>query len=229
MRSSPRFRVTFGYRARAKAFVESPRVDAEFLQHFYWRLVDRQELILRRSRKHFVAIGASALIFELLNRNLIGELAVSGIKLSGLSFLHLLLPAVIAYCYLVAFHGWVGYQILRGIAEDFIAVAFPGFRASGLAAALAPSSNVVSEEVPYALVPPRARKALVVADGMQVVVFVVGPVVFLVYAYIQLFGREGFGDSGLWIALGLTVALVVGSWIYMLKSFNLLIEHEFRG
>lgn len=214
-------RFVVDHRSAIRQFVQSKETTPELTQNILGRLLDRERASAQRSNRHLILVFLSALAFELLNRNLVGEFSLGGIKLAGLSFIRTLIPVFMGYAYAVAFFSWLSIVVQRRVLHQYMEVAFPGLYQSRLWDFLESSTSPLTEDIPESFVDRGTSRALDVAMGIQVLLFIIGPIVFIAYAYVQLFKQQGAGALPLWICLGVNLVLFAAGAILLMKSITL--------
>src|SRR5689334_10133766 len=78
-------------------FLDEHGSNPELLRDTLWRMIDINREITRIQKRSGLMILAAALVFELLNRRVIGEASFGGVKLSKLDFVRTLAPLAISY------------------------------------------------------------------------------------------------------------------------------------
>lgn len=161
-------------------------------------------------------------VFFLLGSGNVSEVGLAGVKVSkaGLTVVSKVIPPVVAILFgelwllgryadlLTAVHNRLMTIVARKeLPPPVIDVVEPfGMSYSGMAGPL------LGESVPgYS----RANKWLLWSTAGNFIVMFLGPVAFLIYAYVALFAHDGFADPLVWIGItvvGVNLARVVALW-----------------
>src|SRR5687767_757561 len=78
-------------------FLTSDETTAEFARELLWRVCDIVTDVNRVARRKAVVMMSLLIVFELLNRGLINEASLGGIRLAQLDFLRTLVPLAVGY------------------------------------------------------------------------------------------------------------------------------------
>ena len=151
--------------------------------------------------------------FELLNRSLVTEASMAGIKLTRIEFLAILIPAATSYQYLRfaalardlgAYHS-VFYLITNG--------KFSGLWSSDLDRMILHLGGPTTTQLP-AVYAPHQRRLAVGASLTELTLYNILPLLFAGYAFWQLFSAHGPSDPLVWLSLIVSIFLLSVGWSY---------------
>ncbi len=128
-------------------------------------------------------------LFELLNRNLVGEVSFSGIKVTHLSFLLYFIPPLVAMSFLNLATFNIEQNLYRDLITEFAKQKFPELHAPGLVGFLFAQSGALGPEMPTSFGKPRIILTLYLSLALQILVVPTAYLTFDIYAYIQLFSH----------------------------------------
>jgi hypothetical protein len=163
------------------------------------------ETAFRRTTILLVLLAAS---FELLSRGAISEVSGAGLKLSDLSILHKILPALVAYVFF-ELCSLINQRTAHGILHDAVMKqVYPSLYRQELVRPLRPvTASVFNDPELYFLpYPGRAYKAISYFQIGMVIVCFVGFLAFQLYAFNQL--RIAFGFKDLLVCISFAIAFV---------------------
>src|ERR1700722_10374485 len=87
-------RVT-NYETAIKTFLSGEKKDPDFIKQCFWELKAECDSYAKSIARWRILSFTAACLFELLNRRLIGEVSLSGIKVIRLSFLLYIIPPAV--------------------------------------------------------------------------------------------------------------------------------------
>ena len=192
--------------------------DTDLLRECLWRLLDNAKQAATAGRRQELYVVLSAVAFELVNRRLINEISIQGAKLSALTFLRPLLPLAVAYFYLFAVIAWNRHSTYRAAFFDYTKKAFPGLEDSGMDELLMPGDIPFVEEIPERFLPKSVNRLYRPLNIGLVVMYAFAPILFEVYAFIQLYRYGGNNPIPLSGLAALTAVLLAIGLILIFRS-----------
>jgi hypothetical protein len=199
-------------------FLDSKETSGELIQEVLWRLVDAIKEMLRSQRRSTVIAISFAVLFELLNRRLIDEAAFSGFRLSRLDFIRSLLPAAISYFILRFGVQARDLSVYLAVIDRITARKFQGLHASELNSLLGYVSGPTFGSMPRTYI--RWQRVSTGAQLLELVVLTLGPLLFLCYAFWQLFSSNGYDDVLVWASLFLSTIFITLAFVFTLMAFG---------
>ena len=113
------------YEPSVKSLLSSTPKDSDFIKQCFWNLKTEYDAYGKKIALWSVLVVTFICLFELLNRKLVGQVSISGIEISRLSFLLYILPPLVALSglNLAAFN--VEENIYIGVLKEFALQEFP--------------------------------------------------------------------------------------------------------
>ena len=208
----------YSLKSQVDSFISADETDVEFIREYLWRILDRVQEFAKATQRSFIGSVLLAVLFELLNRNLVSETSAGGVRLAKINFIKPFIPIAIGYLWLRISVLLQEGKILTEAYYCITEIKFPGLHSSTIDDFLVPTTTPTAAEVPIRFTSnPRAISFI---RGVEVVFYFSLPVAFSVYAFIQLFGSSGFSDVTIWFSFALTVPLLVGGYICALSTPN---------
>lgn len=174
-------------------------------------LANWRGVIERSGRIALLMVLLIALDF-VLGSGKVAEVGLAGVKLDreGLKIVGKLIPPIVAFLWADLWLLGRSADVLREVHERLVGVWLPGKVAQAVLEPVRPegvvlgfsailTDSTVSGER-------RANSWLFWAGGVNLVAAFLGPVAFLIYAYVTLFAHFGVSDFLVWLGLGVTVA-----------------------
>ncbi|MET8121383.1 hypothetical protein [Micromonospora sp. NPDC005291] len=192
-----------------RQFLDSEEATPEFLRECLWRIVDILRDLAMSQRRAVVGILSLMLVFELLNRSLVNEASLVGVKLARLDFLQTPIPAAACYLFLRSTAVAKDRDIYTSVYYAIVGQRFPGLYASQIDRLFTTSRGLTFSSVPkryYMRGDHIWPFALPVAEGRVTVLITPA---FSFYAYWQIFARSGIGSLATWLSLIVAVALLL--------------------
>jgi len=204
---------------RVAALLESPDSTPELEREILWRLLDTIKGVSHSQRRIVVAIVGVAAGFELLNRNLVREFSVTGVKITDLAFLRIVAPVAMAY---LLFRFAV---LARDVGVNLAIVAhltcqrFYGLYITDMDRVLVALAGPAGGRPPPAYTP-KWRGLGDIAVLFQIFMASAGTLLFIPYAFWQLHIRGGFEPLA-WIALGVAAVCIVLAAGFIVMAWNI--------
>ncbi len=188
-----------------------------------WRMVDTVRDILRAQRRASILLVAFAFGFELLNRSLVAEASLAGIKISRIEFLATLIPVAVSYLYLrfaaLARDLGVYSSVLYSMTDG----KFPGLRQSNLDRMIIYLGGPTTAPLP-AMYAPYYRRLAVVTSLLELALYNVLPLLFTGYAFWQLFSAHGVTDLLVWLSLAISTLFLALALVFVAMGVRMLNE-----
>jgi hypothetical protein len=194
------------------------RKSPELAREAFWRLLDRIKEYHDRVKRSLALMILFALAFELLNRGLISEASVAGIKLTELESLRLAIPVAIGYVFFSAMSAIRDRLVVTSAYARASQALYPDFHESAIDAVLAPA-GLITSIFPWVYVPDRTRTLGGIFSVIEhFTVELILPVGFFVYAVTQLFSQGGVASLGVWVSTILTAILIAAGLAVVLLA-----------
>jgi hypothetical protein len=211
--------------SEVRKFVEAKETTPDLLRETLWRFVDLARDTLKSQRRVAILLVALAFAFELLNRSLVNEASLAGIKLSRPGFLATLTPAAISYLYLRFASSGRDLNVYLSVVYCITSHRFLGLNESRL------DSMVVAVGGPTLTLLPRTyaphwRRMTAGMPLSELAVYNFLPFGFVIYAFWQLFTRHGTGDPLIWASLIASTVLLVTALGFVAMGVRLLNQPE---
>lgn len=192
--------------------IDSP----ELAREAFWRLLDNIKASHNRVKRSFALTAFFALAFELLNRGLVSEASVGGVKLVKLEPLKFVVPIAIGFLFFNAMSAIRDRNVVSSLYGRVSEAVYPDLHESGIDAALAPA-GLLTSIFPDVYVSDRTRGlAAAFSTFEHVAVAILLPVGFFIYTTVQLFSQSGVASLGAWVSAVLTAILIAAGLAIML-------------
>jgi hypothetical protein len=213
--------------SHARIFLEARETTPELLRETMWRLVDIVREILRSQRRTAILLVAFSFAFELLNRSLVTEASLAGIKLSRIEFLATLTPVAISYAYLrfAALARDLGAYM--SVLHHLITGKFPGLYESHLDRMIIYLGGPTIAPLPVTYAP-HYRRVAAVASVSELSLYNLLPLLFTAYAFWQLFSAHGPRDPLVWISLIISTLFLAVALCFAAMSARTLNQPEVK-
>jgi hypothetical protein len=207
-----------------KAFEEQALESPELAREAYWRLLDNTKEFQKRVNRSFVLMAVFALAFELLNRGLVTEVSVGGLRLTRLESLDFVLPIAIGFEIFSAMSAIRDRNVMMGAYARLSVAIYPNLHDSFINALLITPSGFITSIFPYVYINDRAGRLTSFLSAFEYVVFgFLLPIGLPAYILTQLFRHGGFDAWEAWVSAVLTsMFIVIGFAIF----FSMEIEDE---
>jgi hypothetical protein len=207
-----------------KAFEEQALESPELAREAYWRLLDNTKEFQKRVNRSFVLMAVFALAFELLNRGLVTDVSVGGLRLTRLESLNFVLPIAIGFEFFSAISAIRDRNVMMGAYARLSVDIYPNLHDSFINALLITPSGFITSIFPYVYINDRAGRLTSFLSAFEYVVFCFAlPIGLLAYILIQLFRDGGFAVLAVWVSAVLTsMFIVIGFAIF----FSMEIEDQ---
>ncbi|MFF0350572.1 hypothetical protein ACFYP0_23025 [Micromonospora arida] len=192
-----------------RQFLDSEEATPEFLRECLWRIVDILRDLAMSQRRTIVGILSLMLVFELLNRSLVNEASLVGVKLARLDFLQTPIPAAVCYLFLRAIAVAKDRDIYASVYYAIVGQRFPGLYASQMDRLFTNSRGLTFSSVPKRYYMHGDHIWPFVLPAAEAVATVLITPVFSFYAYWQIFARGGVGSLATWLSLIVAVAFLL--------------------
>jgi hypothetical protein len=206
-------------------FLKAEETTPELVRETFWRIVDIAKEILKAQRRTAILLISFAFIFELLNRSLVNEASLLGIKLSRIEFLATLTPVAISYSYLrftaLARDLQAYLNVLYRITNDKLR----GLYDSDLDRMITYVGGPTIAALPRAYAP-HYRRIGVWASVLELSLYNLLPITFIAYAFWQLFSARGAEDLLVWMSLLASALFLAAAFGFAAMSFRTLSEPE---
>jgi hypothetical protein len=207
--------------SHVRTFLEAKETTPDLLRETMWRIVEIIREILRSQRRAAILLVAFAFAFELLNRSLVTEASLAGIKLSRIEFLAILTPVAISYLYLrfaalgrdLGAYSFVLYHVTNG--------KFPGLNESHLDRMIIYIGGPTIAPLP-ALYAPHYRRVAVVTGLLELALYNLLPLLFTAYAFWQLFSAHGPKDLLVWLSLTISTLFLAAALCFAAMAARML-------
>jgi len=181
-----------------------------------------------RLQKLFLRSLFLMVAFVLFSRAGISEFTLGPLKITDLSLVQKLIPAIMAYTYYELHAAATMRRLLREVHDELLNVLNETLAKKDLQFYLLPHSPFVAEEI-ISRAPDCSLAPLVVNLSLPLIAsIIIAPLAFLVYAFMRCFAQFGFGDVLVWIVL-------IVSFLFSFQGFILffncdrLTERKDRG
>jgi hypothetical protein len=188
----------------------------EWGKEYLGYLRERLGASLTRLRRSLAVTALLVIFFFALGAGEVKEITFSGVKLQDFGPVAKLMPAYIAYLTYDTTYLILEIAELRAMLDAATKTILPRISEPGLGYVLDhPNPAVLGGLSIFSTRSnPRhgmlwERLLLVLTAIVLVVLVVVAPLAFLIYAFVHLFGTYGMGDALVWISLGLVAASVL--------------------
>lgn len=195
--------------ALVERFLSAEETTPDLREVCLWRLSDQLGRISAAEKRHIASMSIAMVVFELLNRSLVYEATLAGVKVVNFGFLQPILPAVVAFVYMRLMVLNRDHDVYTSVYYTVVRQGFPGLYSSHIDRLFTSISGFVFTRIPEAFLSPSKRRMGLVALAVEVLVILTLPVMFGVYAYWQLFARQGFASLITWVTLALTCVFFV--------------------
>jgi hypothetical protein len=186
-----------------------------------WRLSDQLTTIAAAERRHTISIGLAMLVFELLNRSLVREASVVGVKISDFGFLQPLLPVAVAFLYLRLMILNRDQEVYTSVYYAVAQQGFPGLYASQIDRLFTSISGYVVSVLPGPFMSRGKRRISFITLMVELLLTITLPLAFCIYAYWQLFTRKAIaGGFVLVTAVPTLVFLTLGVMLIFTSPSN---------
>ncbi|GAA2427464.1 hypothetical protein GCM10010255_82510 [Streptomyces coeruleofuscus] len=178
---------------------------SELLDKLIDHLQEKNVELAARSRRGAILIALLVLLFELVTRNLVGEISFLSIKLSKLAFVTACIPPITAYMVSSLVMTSKIAEVVREAQRALIESAHPSWPTSGLHDLIAPDYSPLFPRIPTVLTNKLVRGGLqLLIELTEVLLLIIGPVCFWGYAYVRLFDLRSAADALVWCSLAAT-------------------------
>jgi len=199
-----------------KAFEEQALKSPELAREAFWRLLDNIKEFQKRVNRSFVLMAVFALVFELLNRRLVSEASVGGLRLTELESLSFVLPVAIGFEVFYAMSAIRDRNVMIGAYGRLSVAIYPKLDESRINALLVTPSGFITPSLPGVHINDRAFRLASFLSTFEYVVFgFLLPIGLPAYVLVQLFRHGGFAVLEVWVSAVLTsIFIVVGFAIF---------------
>ncbi len=175
------------YEEKVKTFLSSASADPDFIKQCFWGLKTEYDFYGKKITRWAIVGIVAACLFELLNRNLIGEIDVSGVKVARLSFLLYIMPPIVAASLLNLATLNIEQNIYLLLLKEFALQQFPALHETEIIALYLAQQGGLVGYIPDSFVKPRTITFLDLSRTGQALLVVASFIIFEFYAYTQLF------------------------------------------
>ncbi|GAA1409227.1 hypothetical protein ACFQZ4_16240 [Catellatospora coxensis] len=203
---------------RVKQFLDDKKTDPELVREYLGLLLAEQRSLVSQINRSFGLMFLLATLFVLIAVQGVQELSIGGVKLGNLHFISALIPVVMAGLFARAAMLNARRSVVVETYNKLNEQVCPGLYQSDLDTLLIPNLFFVTSEPLMFGWSGRMKKVAEIAWIAEICVFIMLPIVFYVYAYIQIFSLLPVTSPPAWISFLLTVAM------YSLAAF-VLFEH----
>ncbi len=198
----------------------------ELAREIFGRLLDGIKELDRRIGRDLVTLVGLAFVFELLNRNLLGEATAFGMKAANVGFVRYFIPVGIAFFLFRLFLTIRDRNFNVSIADAICARTYPELARSRLLRIVTPPGAVLSSSnPPDGLVARRSMAYRNAIDAVEIVTlcFVI-PIGFTGYSVAQLFRQSDSPFIGpIIVAVATTVLLVAAYMVFVTSESEILL------
>lgn len=192
------------------AFEAQALKSPELARETFWRLLDNIKECQRRVNRSLILMAVFALLFELLNRGLVSEASVGGLRLTGLESLIFVPPIAIGFEIFYAMSAIRDRNVMISAYGRLSSAIYPDLNESHVDALLVTPSGFVTPNFPSVFINARAFRLSAILGASEYVMFgLVLPIALPAYTIAQLYGHYGIGAWQSWISAVLTSAFVV--------------------
>jgi hypothetical protein len=183
-----------------------------------WRETERD---LRRSVALIIILAS---VFELIGRGGVAELSLASIKISELDLVRTVIPLAIAYFSNSLLLLFIEVRTYRAVHDQFFRRAYKDLGDTQLYIPLEPASSVIrtgdltGQYLKETIFTGLAYFYLV----LRFVVVILGPILFTVYSYVQLFRDQDVSRLLLWIGCGMSIFLIISGLFMVIAGFTTL-------
>lgn len=174
-----------------KTFLSSPEADSDFRIQYLWRLIDEITECGKKMTRWVVLSIVLICFFELLNRNLISEASISGIKISHFTFLLYAIPPLVAFIMLTFLALATEQDIFDKTIRELAKAHFSDLQRTDLIELLYADLSVFGNLIPKSLLSNKRNRGLNTYFVVQAGTFLLLYPIFELYAYTQLFKHSG--------------------------------------
>jgi hypothetical protein len=192
--------------------------DPETAREYTWKLVDTIKETSSAIKRSYISIVLLALLFVLLDRGLVDEASVMGIKFSKVGFIIFALPIVIAFTfYRLVIHG-IENEINKEVYYGITRRTYPGLASSYFDTLIQSSPSIGSSGFPEDLLPRNIRRFSSWSNNVETitVVFIL-PLGVVLYEAVQLFRSSESPYLAATISTMLSVMLLSTAYVFALR------------
>jgi hypothetical protein len=208
-------------------FKEQASRTPELAREAFWRLLDNAKDCQKRINRALITMAIFGLIFELLNRRLLSEVSVVGLKFAKLETLLFIPPIVIGF---EAFYGASAFRdrsVMNSAYSRLSDAVYPDFHSSDVDVLLVVPSGIVTSIFPNVWINNEAAGLAWLLNAVEYVLFAaLLPVGLPVYTLVQLFRHTGPAAPESWISAIFTISLMVIAWLTMRSTFKGMVVSE---
>lgn len=199
---------TTNYEEAISILLSGEKTDPDFIKQCFWELKAECDSSWKKILR-WAIIGLSAIcLFELLNRSLVGEFTLSGIKVVHLSFLLYIIPPVVAVSLLNVATFNIEQNIYIRTLREFARQQFPSLHESQLLEFFFAHQGTPGTYFPSTLVESRVEISVAFSQAGQFYLVPIAYVAFELYAYFQLFMHVGRNNLPVIISLCVSAILL---------------------
>ena len=194
---------------RVRSFLADDKLTREDVQYVYDQILNTYRATAHRLARDCIALVLFAVLFALLATQDLTEVELFGLKLSKFTLILLTIPVVESLLNLRIITNFTVVTICESAIYEFGTQHYSTLHPSKLDELLSPSLNVsptMDNEFYRLGIGRRILKMMAIAEVLVVLLI---PIVFTVWAYIQLFASPNIGVIPTLISLALTLALVL--------------------
>ena len=192
---------------------------ADFIKGIRENLQRTEELLTKTTG----LLLSLAIVCELLNQVTVSEFSIFGVKLTNLILVRKLIPVAIAYL----FNSHSSLLALRRLLLEClfhsVQAAQPQIFHNGLWSFLNPPSTFEIQSIFVARANRLLKRAMSNLSLLLMIAVAFGPILYLIYAYLQLFYSFGLADLLLWLS-AITSACLTMQGFLMFVGINVIVS-----